>query len=293
MEYVTLGRTGLRVSVAGLGCGGHSRLGQAHGRTKEESADVVRRALDLGVTLVDTAFVYGTERIVGAAIAGRRDEVVVSTKCRWGAEGLPTPDDLTSSLEKSLERLGTDAVDVYFLHGLPAEQYDRAVETLVPALERARREGKVRFYGVTEQFNADTTHRMLARAAADDCWDVVMVGFNMLNQSAAERVFPKTLERGIGTMDMFAVRRALRTAEEALEMGGVDLSFLLDHASSLTEAAYRFVRHTPGVDVVLTGTGSVEHLEQNVRAILGPPLPDDVIGRVASAFAGRDDITGN
>ena len=70
MQYTTLGRTGLKVSVAGLGCGGHSRLGQKTGRTEQESIQVVRQALDLGINLIDTAEAYGTESIVGKAIQG-------------------------------------------------------------------------------------------------------------------------------------------------------------------------------------------------------------------------------
>ena len=81
MQYTTLGRTGLNVSVAGLGCGGHSRLGQKTGRTEQESIQVVRQALDLGINLIDTAEAYGTESIVGKAIQDvARDQLVISTK---------------------------------------------------------------------------------------------------------------------------------------------------------------------------------------------------------------------
>src|SRR3954467_5038015 len=83
---VALGRTGLVVSAVGLGCGGHSRLGQRHGATFDESVAVVQRAVDLGVTFIDTARAYGTGEIVGAARHGshRRDDVVLSTKSQVG-----------------------------------------------------------------------------------------------------------------------------------------------------------------------------------------------------------------
>ena len=80
MEYRTFGRTGLRVSVCGLGGGGESRLGLAKGSTEDEAIAVVRRALDLGVTYVDTAPSYGTEDVIGRALQGSADEVVVSSK---------------------------------------------------------------------------------------------------------------------------------------------------------------------------------------------------------------------
>src|SRR5438034_4257554 len=120
MDYTTLGRTGLRVSVAGLGCGGPSRLGMATGRTEGESMAVVRAALDAGITLLDTAEVYGTEEIVGKSVAGRRDDVVIATKAWWQNRegGIRSPNGLARSLEASLEKLQTDHVDVYFLHGV-------------------------------------------------------------------------------------------------------------------------------------------------------------------------------
>src|ERR1700759_281100 len=86
MEYTTLGRTGLKVSVAGLGCGGFSRLGLGTGKSADHAGGIVRMALDLGVNLIDTAAVYGTEDVVGAALQGVcRDSVVVCTKASKAA----------------------------------------------------------------------------------------------------------------------------------------------------------------------------------------------------------------
>ena len=81
MEYVTLGKTGLRVSVAGLGCGGNSRLGLGRGKTEAEAIALVRQALDMGLNLLDTAAAYGTEALIGKAIKTvPRDRVVITTK---------------------------------------------------------------------------------------------------------------------------------------------------------------------------------------------------------------------
>src|ERR1700704_2131023 len=81
MQYTTLGKTGLKVSVAGLGCGGNSRIGLGTGFTEAQSIALVREALDLGVNFLDTAVSYGTEGLIGKAIKGRRrDQVVISTK---------------------------------------------------------------------------------------------------------------------------------------------------------------------------------------------------------------------
>jgi aryl-alcohol dehydrogenase-like predicted oxidoreductase len=179
----------------GLGCGGHSRLGLATGGDEANAIAVVRRALELGVNFVDTAEAYGTEAVVGKALkeAAARESVVLSTKVGpRGKEGLRSASELTERVEGCLGRLGTEYVDVLHLHGVRADDYDYCVTELVPVLRDLRTAGKVRFLGITEAFGPDPQHRMLVRAVQDDCWDVMMVGFNVLNQSARERVFAAT-----------------------------------------------------------------------------------------------------
>jgi L-galactose dehydrogenase len=314
MQQVVLGRTGLEVSVAGLGCGGHSRLGQSTGATQEHSIDLVRRALDLGVTLIDTARVYGTEEIVGRAVEGRRDEVVLSTKVLPERDGRPiTVEELRTSVELSLRRLRTDRIDLFFVHGLGAEHLDHCREVLVPELVDLRAEGKIRFLAASEAFAADPGHHALRRAfeEGDDWFDVLMVGFNLLNSSARQRVLHHTRAADIGVLVMFAVRRALSdpgqlrsVVEQLVESGDLDATDIDVHdplgfltadgaAGSLVEAAYRYARHEPGCHVVLTGTGSVEHLEQNLGWIAGPPLPDHHLERLAATFGSIDSVSGN
>ncbi len=311
-RFTTLGRTGLRVSVAGLGCGGHSRLGQTSGASESDSVAVVDRALDLGINFIDTARAYRTETIVGKAIAGKRESVVISTKAiPQDNRGLLGAADLVRSLERSLERLGTDYVDVFHLHGVDLDQYEHCKNELVPALYRAREQGKIRFLGITERFSGDPQHRMLERALRDDCWDVMMVGFNLLNPSARERVLRPALERGVGTLIMFAVRRALSqplvlrelvgdlVVRGAIPSDGTDaddpLGFLVseDSARSVVEAAYRFCSHEPGAHVILSGTSKLAHLEQNVAAIESGPLPPADRTRLAKLFGAIDFVSGN
>lgn len=312
MELTTLGRTGLKVSVAGMGCGGPSRLGMATGKTEEESIAVVRAALDAGVNLLDTAEVYGTEAIVGKAITGRRDDVVIATKVWWQNRegGIRSTKSITHALDASLERLQTDHVEIYFLHGVTPDEYEAVRDTLVPTLEQFRRDGKVRFIGITEHFGSDTTHEMLQTALNDDWIDVVMLGFSLLNQTARETVLPVTQARGVGTLDMFAVRRALSRSDECRKViaelaaqGLLDeeldpddpLGFLVHEggAVSVVDAAYRFCRWEPGIDVVLTGTGDVDHLRENIQSLERPPLPDHDAERLRQIFARVDSVSGN
>src|SRR5262249_58829359 len=176
MQSVVLGRTGLEVSVVGLGCGGHSRLGMTSGADEGQASRVVAAALDLGVDFIDTARAYGSEGAVGRAIRGKRDSVVLSTKALpAGASGLMSAKELGESLQLSLSRLGTDYVDVFHLHRVLAEQYAHCVDVLLPELIRARDAGKVRCIGITERFGTDTDHAMLKRALPDDHFDVIMV----------------------------------------------------------------------------------------------------------------------
>lgn len=318
MQQVVLGRTGLRVSAACLGAGGHSRLGKGTGKSTEESVAIVKAAIDSGVTIIDTAASYGTEPIVGEAIAGIRDKVVISTKAATTIKGEKpgggenvTPAMLRAAVEKSLETLRTDYLDIFHLHAVIAAQYRYCADALVPELDRLRSEGKVRFFGITEQFNSDTTHQMMQQALKDDVWDIVMVGYNFINQTATKNVFPATQQRNIGTLCMFAVRWGLVDIEQAriliadlVKRGEIDaaelegdepLGFLLENGQRipLTEAAYRFCRHSPGVDVVMTGTGNRKHLEDNIRAIDMSPLPDAIVEKLRRAFGRVTSATGD
>lgn len=314
MKYTTLGKTGLKVSIAGLGCGGPSRLGMRGDAGSEDHAvRMIKQALDLGINFLDTAENYGTEGVVGKAIAGTaRDRVVISSK-----KTLPTPDQadpeaaIVKGLEKSLKLLGTDYIDVYHLHGVEPKDYRFAQARLIEPMRRLQQQGKIRFVGVTEGFVVDTAHTMLEDSLTKNLWDVVMVGFNMLNPSARKTIFPLTLKAGVGVLDMFAVRRALSQPKRLQEMCAelvakgvlakdcVDvndpLGFLLNEtdAATLPEAAYRFCHHERGVDVVLTGTGNPEHLKENVAAILKPPLPKAALDRLEKLFGGLDCLTGS
>ncbi len=318
MEYIPLGRTGLQVSAAGLGCGGHSRLGQGYGESSAHSLGIVRAALDLGINFIDTAAVYKTEEIVGEAVEGQRDSVVISTKLPIVPSGesalgevYVSGESLTVSLEESLRKLRTDYIDILHLHGVMPAQYGYCCDELVPALHRLRDQGKIRFLGLTERFIYDPQHAMLTRALQDDTWDVVMTGFNVINQSARQRVFAQTTAKNVGTLVMFAVRRALSNPEALKAMiddlvqqelvdadvlnGDDPLGFLrsLGGAKSVVEGAYRFCRHEPGADVVLTGTGNAAHLRENVASILSPALTEDCQKQIDRLFGAIDSVSCN
>jgi aryl-alcohol dehydrogenase-like predicted oxidoreductase len=304
MQYTTLGNTGLRVSVAGLGTGGFSRMGLKSGMSEDEAARLVLAAVDLGINFIDTAPPYGTEGVVGKALKSiPRESVVVATKStvhrndEWW-----TPERVVKSLDNSLRLLGTDYVDVFNLHAVEAYEYDYALNTLAPALAKQKEKGKIGHIGLTENPIVDFTNAALKRALHDPVWEVYMVGFHMMHQGARANIFPTTRQKGIGTLIMFAVRsifadppRVAREMSELAEKGLVEkwlgetddpLGFLVHAggAASMIDAAYRFVRHEPGVDVVLFGTGDAAHLRANVESLLKPPLPEADRKKLAALF---------
>jgi aryl-alcohol dehydrogenase-like predicted oxidoreductase len=139
-----------------------------------------------------------------------------------------------------------------------------------------------------------------------------MVGFSILNQSARESVLAPARRKNVGTLCMFAVRAALsqppklrEVVRELVDSGRIDRSSIddiedplgfLTHggvANSVPEAAYRFCRDEPGMHVILSGTGNLDHLEQNVAALKAPPLPQALRERLMEMFAGVDSVSGN
>jgi aryl-alcohol dehydrogenase-like predicted oxidoreductase len=305
MHYTTLGRTNLRVSVAGLGCGGNSRLGLGSGKSEREAVALVRTAFDLGINLFDTAEAYETEAVLGEALADLpRDGIVVCSKSRiLDADGRRlTSEAVIDNLDHSLRRLRMDHIDVYFLHAVHLDLYDYCLHELVPALIEQQRRGKIRHLSISETPPRDPDQAMLRRALDDSCWAVFMLAFHMMNQGARRSVFPRTANRRVGTLLMFVVRNIFsrpgvlrETVEQLIREGGLPESFrnqaapldFLIHeggASSLTDAAYRFARHEPGADVVLFGTGDEAHLRRNIESLLKPPLPPADVEKLYRLF---------
>jgi aryl-alcohol dehydrogenase-like predicted oxidoreductase len=301
MDYKPLGKTGLTVSVAGLGCGGNSRLGLSRGASVDECVAVVRTAVDLGVNFIDTAEAYGTEEIIGAAVRSYdRDKLVISTKALLRSGG--TAEDVTQRVEAALRRLGLDYVDIFHFHAVNPAAYEHHRDVLAPALMKLKDQGKVRHVGITETGPNDPEQKMLTRAIQDDPWEVIMLAYSLMNQGARQKIFPTTQRRGIGTLLMFVVRNIFSNAtyrrdviarlvkdgqlEASALPEGDPLGFVVANgaAESITDAAYRYARHEQGTDVILFGTGNKAHVKDNVASILRPALPTPVIERLHALF---------
>ena len=199
MNTRTLGNQGLAVSEIGLGCMGMSEFYGA--RDDEESIATIHRALELGVTLLDTADVYGphtNEQLVGRAIAGRRDDVVLATK--FGivrdpenpqARGISgRPEYVKQSCDASLRRLGVDHIDLYYQHRVDPKT---PIEETVGAMSELVDEGKVRFVGLSEA-GADT----IRRAHEVHPITAVQSEYSLWSRDIEDEVIPALRELGIG-----------------------------------------------------------------------------------------------
>ncbi len=304
MIYRPLGRTGLSVSLLGLGTGGMNRLGQKTGLSTADSVRLVRSALDLGVNVFDTAPSYmDSEALLGEALAGLpRDSYVLATKFHPVRAGeLPAPDDLRRSLENSLRRLRTDYVDALLLHSIERPMYEQIVDRFVAPLQAVRDTGLARYIGMSDSFERDPDHEAARRAVESGVFDVVMVGFNPLSPGAVQSVLPLAAQRQVGVMAICAVRSVISNPTLLREMVGgwkaegllpadavpddAPLDWLLGPGvESLTDAAYKFAVAQPGVSTVLTGSANPEHLAANARAIDGPPLPPGKVQRLLELF---------
>jgi aryl-alcohol dehydrogenase-like predicted oxidoreductase len=198
MRTRTLGDQGLEVSAIGLGCMGMSEF---YGDADEgRSIDVIHRALDLGITFLDTADMYGpftNEKLVGRAIRDRRDEAVLATKFGnerredgsfLGVNG--RPDYVRKACDGSLQRLGVDHIDLYYQHRVDP---DVPIEDTVGAMSRLVEEGKVRFLGLSE-----AAPETIRRAHATHPISALQTEYSLWSRFPEEEILPTTRELGIG-----------------------------------------------------------------------------------------------
>jgi aryl-alcohol dehydrogenase-like predicted oxidoreductase len=299
MERRILGRTGLEVSVLGLGGLFVSRVG---GRGRREARRVVRKALQLGVNWVDTAPGYAdSEEVLGNALHGAREPYFLSTKL--GGRPLPFDardrDALRRSVEESLRLLHRDHVDVMIVHEPDRPgQYDwwedwetfrGPVDGVLAELKQA---GLVRFTGL-----GGTTAYELPRVMATGRFDVVLTAFNysLLWREAELAVLPEARRQGMGVIAGSPLQQGAlaRRHDEAVRSGAPWLSpprreqlrqlyaFVDEVSIPLPELALRFVLSNPDVHITLTGARSEEEMVANAAAASKGPLAADVLARLA------------
>jgi aryl-alcohol dehydrogenase-like predicted oxidoreductase len=297
-----LGRSGLTVSALGLGCMGMSYAYGAADRT--ESLVTIRSALDLGVTFLDTADLYGAgenEKLVGEAIAGRREEVVLATK--FGilpdpATGRPagvdgSPGYVRAAIDRSLTRLGVDHVDLYYQH---RPDPDVPIEETVGAMAELVAAGKVRHLGLSEAAAAT-----IRRAAAVHPITAVQSEWSLFSRDIEAAVVPACRELGIGLVPYSPLGRGLLTGaltsadelatddfrrtqprwqagnlEANLELLGQVRSIAARYEATPAQVALAWVL-AQGADVVpIPGTKRRRYLQENVESLSLALTTDDL-----------------
>ncbi|GAB3742726.1 aldo/keto reductase [Spirosoma lituiforme] len=217
IKQVALGSQGLHVSAEGLGCMGMSGSGIYGAADNTESIATIHRALELGVTLLDTADVYGpfnNEQLVGKAIAGQRHKYTVATKFGFviGDDNSITmefngrPEYVRMAIERSLKNLGTDYIDLYYLHRLDP---NTPIEETVGAMGRLVDEGKVRYLGLSE-----VSTDILRRAHAVHPISALQTEYSLFDRGVEEDgVLAATQELGIGFVGYSPLGRGFLSGE--------------------------------------------------------------------------------
>jgi aryl-alcohol dehydrogenase-like predicted oxidoreductase len=289
MESIPLGASDLEVSRVGLGCNNFGRR-----LDRERTRQVVEAALDAGVTFFDTAESYGdgdSERFLGAALAGRRADVVVATKFGWAPGDLPggSPERVRLAIDASLDRLGTDVVDLYYYHR--PDGVTPLVETL-GAMQELVDAGKVRRLGLS---NVDVG---LLREAGTIGAEVVAVQnrYSLIHRDDEDGVLPFCREHGIGYVPYFPLESGLLTgkyrrgepAPEGSRLAGGsqgderfdEVERLEDRADALgrtlLEAAIGGLASIEGIASVIAGATTAEQVRANAAAGGWRPTPAEL-----------------
>ncbi|QTX05145.1 aldo/keto reductase [Agromyces archimandritae] len=307
LEYRSLGRSGLRVSAVGLGGNNFGRRGTAT-ESPEGTRAVLDAALAAGVNLIDTADVYGkeyglSESLLGEALQGRRDEVVIATKFGHAEIPSPLPDwgskgsrrYIRLAVEGSLRRLKTDWIDLYQLH--TPDPATPIAETLA-ALDELVREGKVRYIGHSNLAGWQIAEAALtAELAATESFISAQNEYSLIVRDAEAEVLPAARAFGVGFLPYFPLRAGLLTGKFTRE-GGPDDSRIMrerrayfdaapwdaldryaewcrEHGVAMLEATFGWMLAQDGLTSVIAGATRPEQIEQNVRAGSWRPSADE------------------
>lgn len=325
MEQRDFGRTGMRVSVFGFGCGAVGGL-MVRGDPADQERTVAQ-ALAAGINYFDTAVQYGngaSETNLGRVWAKLKPNAYVGTKVRFTQADRGTiAAAAAASLDGSLKRLGMDHVDIFHLHNAitidgAGESFsvEMVLEEVLPAFEALRRQGKTRFLGITAVGDTAALHQVIDSGT----FQSAQVSYNMLNPSAGAgvpagypaqdygRLLDHTTAAGMGTIGIRAlaggalsgmaarhpiaspppepIGSALRYEDDLTRAERLRVLVAEGHAGSLAEAATRFVISHPGISTVLVGMATPDEFAAALAAVEKGPLPAAALARVAALQRG-------
>jgi len=308
MKYRILGNTGLRVSVIGLGTMVHA--GHFGPMKDSESRSAIDTALDLGVNFIDTSDAYGagySETLLGNALKGKRDKVVIATK---GGNVMTGPnrgkrifaaDYISRVMDESLQRLQTDYIDLYQLHNPTVDVIEQG--EVWDVLARAKQAGKIRHYGVS----INSMDEGIA-AVKDGRAETIQVEYNLLAQEPAEKIFSLAQQANVGIIARVPLRRGILTGKMTLadeqrfqgedvrarsfkgepfkqELAKADQLRFLVHGEvkTLGQAALAFCVAHPAVSITIPGARNEAQMRENAAAG-DVDIPQNDLKRVATLW---------
>ena len=251
LDYRTLGKTGLKVTTLGFGC------------MVTSDPSVITRAADLGITYFDTARVYqhgNNEKMVGAALKGKRNQIVLSTK-----SPADDKDGALKDLDTSLRELGTDHVDIWYLHAKtkPSEIRDDLIE----AQQIAKQQGKIRFAGVSTHSGQK---ELLPWMAQKNAWDVVLVAYNFTMDAGMEQAVEAATKGNLGVVAM----KVMAGGFKSLKHGDPALEKL--HREGAMLSALKWALKNPNVSTTIPSMTDMDQLDENLKAMAQPfAAPDE------------------
>lgn len=292
MQQRILGKTGLTVSEIGLGA---AQIGETRVLSETQVEAVLNQALDLGISFIDTAAMYGqSETYIGKFISHRKDEFILATKCGdyeiWedGKRKIIkdyTPDGILKTIDTSRKKLKMDVLDIVQFHSIPGASDD--TKAAFEALLEAKHRGWTRFVGISQDGPTG------AHAAAEWPLDTQEFTYNILYQEANTVLFPTLRDREMGAIIKRPISNAVWQLTEKPDgtfMGGPweraqTFPFAeLAGDMPLIEFALRFTLSHPNVSTAIVGTTNPDHIAANVRISDGQKLPEEVLQKTKQVF---------
>ncbi len=308
IEKRILGKSGIEVTKIGVGLWaiGGDEWGEVDDR---ESLDMIDAALDLGINFFDTADVYGgghSERLLGKAMKGRRDQFIVATKIGWrgfdgekGASAYDTVEKLIAGVETNLKRLQTDYVDVIQSH---IDFHEPNMEIFVEGFQKLQAQGKVRAYGVST-----SDFEYLQAFNADNKGSTLQIDYSILNRTPEQNIFPYTMENDLGVLVRGPLAMGILTGKFTKDTRFEDGDFRqnwiknedehqvflndlekveklkpLTNGRSMAQLAIQFVMQHPAVTLAIPGAKRISQLKENVKAALLPELTPEELALIDS-----------
>jgi aryl-alcohol dehydrogenase-like predicted oxidoreductase len=285
MEKRILGRTGMEVSILGFG-------GAEIGFRNVEAGVVgqlLNRALDAGLNVIDTAASYaGSESLIGQTVSHRRQDYYLFTKCGQGGDfGTPdwSPETIEKSIDRSLQRLKTDRLDLVQLHTCREELLRQG--DVIAALEKARDAGKTRFIG----YSGDSAAALYAIECG--AFDTLQTSVNIADQECADLTLPKAVEKNVGVIAKRPVANVAWTFDEAGSQNAYHYTYLKRlqklaypflYGPDAFATALRFTLSLPGVCTAIVGTTKPDRWQQNAAVAGEGPLPAEAMEAIRARW---------